>query len=283
MHREIIQIIKGQVTQDGAGVTLTRVFGSDHAKQLDPFLMLDEFGSNQPNDYLPGFPEHPHRGFEAIAYMLEGKMRHQDSLGNQGLLESGDVQWLTAGRGILHSEMPEQSEGKLQGFQLWVNLPKAEKMKPAAYQDIAAEKIPQHTIDGIHYKLIAGSVRLGGEVMQGAITGLPSQLSYLDIHFRQSATSHITLDEPLTTLLYAYQGGVTVGPQQSLDKGELAQLSNSGELVIKGEAGSRLLLLTGKPFDEPIFQHGPFVMNSPEEIHQAVEDYRNGKLTSTSG
>ena len=281
MSREIVGILTGRDTQDGAGLTLIRVFGGDQAKQLDPFLMLDEFGSDEPNDYLGGFPEHPHRGFEAISYMLDGKMRHQDSLGNQGLLQGGDVQWLTAGRGVLHSEMPEQTEGKLHGFQLWINLPKTEKMKPAAYRDIPASQIPQRTIDDIHYKLIAGGITLDEQSLQGAVMGLASQAVYLDIQFATAGASRITLDDGLTTLLYLYKGSATIGHQQQrLDKGELAQLTTEGELIIEASVDSRMLLLAGKPFNEPIFQHGPFVMNSPEEIHQAVEDYRAGTLTS---
>jgi redox-sensitive bicupin YhaK (pirin superfamily) len=281
MVREIIDIDTGRVAQDGAGVKLTRIFGGNKPRQYDPFLMLDEFGSNQPNDYLAGFPEHPHRGFEAVSYLLEGRMRHQDSLGNQGLLESGDVQWLTAGQGVIHSEMPEQKQGRLHGFQLWINLPKAEKMKPAAYRDIPAQQIPQHRIDGIDYKLIAGQITLNQQMLEGAVIGQSSQPVYLDIHFNQPATTQLTIDDGLTTLLYLFEGSVQVGNrQQDLNKGQLAQLTTDGDLVIKGQAGSRLILLAGKPLNEPVAQYGPFVMNTPEEIQQAIEDYRNGQLTT---
>ena len=280
MAREIKDIITGKASKDGAGVKLIRVFGGNQPHLYDPFLMLDEFGSDQPSDYIAGFPEHPHRGFEAVSYMLEGRMRHHDSLGNHGLLESGDVQWLTAGRGVIHSEMPEQQQGKLRGFQLWINLPKAEKMKPAAYRDIPSPKIPQRSINGISYKLIAGEITVEQESLQGAVVRPNNQPVYLDIHFQQAGTSRLKIADELTTLLYLYEGAVQVGRQQEpLHKGQLAQLTITGEVIIDGEAGSHLLLLAGEPLNEPIVQHGPFVMNTAEEIQQAIDDYRSGVLS----
>jgi len=280
MQREITKITPGRATADGAGVKLTRIFGGNQPRLFDPFLLLDEFGSDQASDYIAGFPEHPHRGFETVTYMLQGCIQHQDHLGNQGLLESGDIQWMTAGRGIIHSEMPQQQEGQLRGFQLWINLPKAEKMKPAAYRDIPSKQIPQYTHNGIHYKHIAGKFKLDEKLRQGAVVGLTSQALYLDLHFIETSQTQLTLPDNHTAMLYMYEGEANVGSKkQPLNKGELAQLSLQGTIAIHAEAGTKLLLLAGKPLNEPIVQHGPFVMNTAEEINQAIEDYRNGTLT----
>lgn len=281
MQREIIDIISGKPTSDGAGIKLTRVFSGKQAHKFDPFLMLDEFNSDDADDYIAGFPAHPHRGFEAVAYMLQGSMYHQDHLGNQGKLESGDVQWMTAGRGIIHSEMPQQEAGKLHGFQLWINLPKAEKMKPATYQDIPDSQIPCYTHGGVNYKLIAGEIELAGEWRHGAVTGLASQALYIDLHFSTIATAELSIPDGHTALLYLYQGEADIGAgRQLLEKGELAQLSHLGSLTLHATADTRILLLAGKPLKEPISQHGPFVMNTPEEVEQAISDYRDGTLTA---
>ncbi len=280
MSREITQIITGREASDGAGVKLTRVFGGHQPQQYDPFLLLDEFGSDQANDYIAGFPDHPHRGFETVTYMLEGCMLHQDHLGHEGLLKSGDVQWMTAGRGIIHSEMPQQQEGRLRGFQLWLNLPKLEKMKAAAYRDIPSSQIPIRDINGIRYKLIAGEQTINGEKIQGAITGLTTQPLYLDIHFLEKAETTLKIPDGHTTLLYLYEGSAAIGSlKHELKKGQMAQTGTEGKLIIDALPDSRLLVLAGKPLNEPIAQYGPFVMNTSQEINQAIEDYRNGKLT----
>lgn len=280
MAREIIEIIRGRTTSDGDGVKLTRIFGGRAPERFDPFLLLDEFGSDEARDYIGGFPEHPHRGFETITYMLEGKMRHGDHLGNEGLLDSGDVQWMTAGRGIIHSEMPQQKSGRLHGFQLWLNLPANEKMKPASYRDIKAGQLAQTHIDGVGYKVIAGEINLNGEALQGPISHPITQPLYLEVCFNEAKRINLAIPEGYTTLLYPYQGELSVGEeQQALASGELALLQNEGEVILNAEEGTSLIILAGKPLGEPIAQYGPFVMNTAEEIQQTIEDYRLGQLT----
>jgi len=282
MFRTINRVLTARPTSDGAGVKLSRVFGGEKTnKAFDPFLMLDEFASERASDYIGGFPSHPHRGFETVTYMLNGKMQHEDSLGNKGLLNGGDVQWMTAARGIIHSEMPQQHEGLMRGFQLWVNLPAKEKMKAPYYQDITATDIPEVETNGVYIKLIAGEVRLNGELVTGAITGLSTEPVYLDIHMKENSELNIPITDGHTALVYVYENEVGVGEGGSLIKAfDVASLSKKGEIKLMATAPAKLLVFAGKPIGEPIVQYGPFVMNTPQEIDQAIQDYRDGRFAS---
>lgn len=280
MNRKIQEIIQARPASDGAGVKLSRVFGGHKPQRFDPFLLLDEFGSEQASDYIAGFPSHPHRGFETVTYMLQGKMEHQDHLGHKGLLNDGDVQWMTAARGIIHSEMPRQTEGKMRGFQLWVNLPAAEKMKDPSYSDIPGSSIPDTSADGVYVKVIAGEVELFGEFLKGAVSGLATDPVYLDVHLESDKDFSVAIKDGHTSLIYVYEGSIVVNnAERSLQKGELAILSREGDIVVHSKEAARFLVLAGKPIGEPIAQYGPFVMNSPQEIEQAIQDYRDGILT----
>jgi redox-sensitive bicupin YhaK (pirin superfamily) len=277
--RSIEEVIEGQPTSDGDGVKLTRVIGGENLSRFDPFLMLDEFGSDKTADYIGGFPSHPHRGFETVTYMLDGSLEHKDHMGNIGKLDSGDVQWMNAGSGVIHSEMPQQEEGLMRGFQLWLNLPGAEKMKPPTYQDLKADSIPVYEIDEVKIKAIAGELVSGPVKLQGAVSGLTTDPAYLDIGFK--AGQSLTLDVPLgyTALVYVYEGSVSLaGSDYLLRKGRLARLSKEGLLGLNASVDSRVLVMTGKPIGEPVVQRGPFVMNKVEEIQQAIRDYNQGKL-----
>jgi redox-sensitive bicupin YhaK (pirin superfamily) len=277
--RSIEEVIEGQPTSDGDGVKLTRVIGGENLSRFDPFLMLDEFGSDKAADYIGGFPSHPHRGFETVTYMLDGSLEHKDHMGNIGKLDSGDVQWMNAGSGVIHSEMPQQEEGLMRGFQLWLNLPGAEKMKPPTYQDLKADSIPVYEIDEVKIKAIAGELVSGPVKLQGAVSGLTTDPAYLDIGFK--AGQSLTLDVPLgyTALVYVYEGSVSLaGSDYLLRKGRLARLSKEGLLGLNASVDSRVLVMTGKPIGEPVVQRGPFVMNKVEEIQQAIRDYNQGKL-----
>lgn len=279
--RELKNIIPSRETSDGAGVKLRRSLGSVRGLHLDPFLMLDEFFSDDPDDYIAGFPSHPHRGFETVTYMLDGRMQHKDHLGNTGDLGPGGVQWMTAGHGVIHSEMPQQSEGRMRGFQLWVNLPASEKMKPAAYRDIPAGEIPETEFPGGRARVIAG--RFNG--VAGPINPNPGDLStdpsYFDIHLDAGAQVGIPVTAGYNAFLYPYDGQVEVGEaRKPLANRSLGTLGDGENVIVRaGEADARLLLLAGKPLNEPIVQYGPFVMNTREEIEQAVNDYQSGRLT----
>ncbi|HJU27169.1 MAG TPA: pirin family protein, partial [Rhodanobacteraceae bacterium] len=261
---------------DGAGVKLSRIIGQRALETLDPFLMLDEFGSDSATDYIAGFPDHPHRGFETVTYMLDGRMRHRDNAGNEGLLESGSVQWMTAGRGIVHSEMPEQDHGLMRGFQLWVNLPAADKMTAPRYQDIAPERIPVvEPGDGVRVRVVAGEA-FGA---RGPISGIATEPVYLDVALQAGARISVPLPENHNTFAYVFEGeGVRLGGIQ-LARGELAVLSpgTSVELAAGGKA-SRILVVAGKPLNEPVAKYGPFVMNTPEQIVQAIRDFQSGNF-----
>jgi len=280
-RRKIEEVLVAQSASDGDGVRLKRVFGGGNLARFDPFLMLDEFGSNDPSDYIGGFPSHPHRGFETVTYMLEGHMEHRDHMGNVGQLMAGDVQWMKAGSGVIHSEMPKQVEGRMRGFQLWVNLPASEKMTPASYTELAAASIPQYEIDGIHVKAIAGGLTLNGVSVSGPIAGLATEPGYLDIAVGPAQALLVDVPEGHTALVYVYEGALQIGSDSySIKAGSLARLSLTGELVIETDADTRLLVISGKPIGEPIVQRGPFVMNTADEIHQAIRDYTDGKLVA---
>jgi len=284
-NRSVARIIPAQATSDGAGVKLKRSLGQSQAARHDPFLMLDEFFSDEPADYLAGFPSHPHRGFETVTYMLDGHMLHEDHLGNKGHLKDGGVQWMTAGRGVIHSEMPQQDAGRMRGFQLWINLPAAEKMRPAHYEDIPAAEIPHHLFgSGGEAILIAGRCQLNGESVRGYINGLDGQnLStdplYIDLRLKAGQSSHITLPTAHNAFVYVYEGEAQIG-EQVIPSTSSALLSQGEELSITASGDTRLLLLAARPIGEAIVQYGPFVMNTSDEIEQAMRDYRDGVLTS---
>lgn len=276
--RTIDRIISGMPTNDGAGVSLTRIIGQPSLSDLDPFLLLDEFRSDEASDYIGGFPEHPHRGFETVTYMLAGRMRHGDNQGNTGLLRPGSVQWMTAGRGILHSEMPEQEDGLMWGFQLWVNLPAKDKMTEPRYQDVPPDTIKDVVRpDGVRVKVIAGDV--GG--VAGAVSAAATEPTYLDIMLPKGTELKQPLPSGHTAFVYVFEGAATIGDTPAdgcVERGQLAVLSK-GETVIMsnhGTAESRLLLVAGRPLNEPIARHGPFVMNTDGEIRQAIDDFRAG-------
>jgi quercetin 2,3-dioxygenase len=280
--RQVNQIIPGTSTSDGAGVKLLRSLGARQNLRLDPFLMLDEFGSDEASDYIAGFPPHPHRGFETVTYMLEGHMLHEDHMGNKGHLRSGDVQWMTAAHGIIHSEMPQQQQGRMHGFQLWINLPAREKMKPASYRDIPSSKIPVTTLsNGTTVKIIAGEFNNGHDVLAGPVQGLATQALYLDVHLPAGQTFTQTTPATHNALLYVYQGNVRVGDgaQTTEVTAHAAVLLNAGDQIfVTADAGARFLLLAAQPLNEPVVQYGPFVMNTREEIETAILDYQSGRL-----
>ena len=277
--RSLKSIIDSVAASDGAGVKLRRSLGRAEGLRHDPFLMLDEFFSDNPEDYLAGFPAHPHRGFETVTYMLDGRMRHEDSEGNRGDLGPGDVQWMTAARGIIHSEMPQQTAGRMRGFQLWLNLPAAEKMRPAEYRDIPAAAIPVVELPGGgSIKVIAGAF---GET-QGPIGGRTTLPLFLDLRLPAGASVDIPVPPGHNAFLYAYDGQASVGTDRQLLPHRAAGLLSDGDAVTvtAGPAGGNALLLAGKPLREPVVQYGPFVMNTREEIERAVMDYQRGQLVA---
>ena len=280
--RNVVSIQTGQPTSDGAGVKLTRVFGGAGIEAFDPFLMLDEFGSDKPDDYIAGFPPHPHRGFETVTYMLEGRMRHEDHMGNVGLLQGGGVQWMTAARGVIHSEMPEQEEGVMRGFQLWLNLPGKSKMGAASYDDIQPERIPRVTTQqGVDVVVIAGQFDDGQLQQAGVVQRPDTEPQYFDIHLPAGAHISPRVPDGHRVLLYVYEGELQIaGHAQGVGKGRLARLSDTGDITLSSTSGARVLLIAGKPLNEPVVQYGPFVMNTREEIEQALRDFRNDALTA---
>ncbi len=280
----VTQVVQGLPTSDGAGVKLRRVIGTERLPDLDPFLMLDEFGTDRAEDYIAGFPDHPHRGFETVTYMLDGRMRHRDNHGNEGLLVPGAVQWMTAGRGLVHSEMPEQQEGRMRGFQLWVNLPAALKMSAPRYQEFAPESVPTvQPDDGVRVKVIAGELsdrdgtRVRGPIEQPATSPL-----YLDINLDAAAAWACDLTEGHNAFVYVYEGAAKIGDGDSarrLDSQTLGVLGGGSRLQLRAEAkATRLILVAGRPLREPVARHGPFVMNTREEVMQAFVDYREGRF-----
>ncbi|MEY4419532.1 MAG: hypothetical protein RLZZ498_128 [Pseudomonadota bacterium] len=279
--RSVERLVQGQDTQDGAGVRLTRVLSHDLQERLDPFLMLDAFGSDNPGDYIAGFPNHPHRGFETVTYMIAGRMRHKDSGGHEGLLQNGGVQWMTAGRGLTHSEMPEQEEGVMEGFQLWLNLPAKNKMCEPWYRDIQSDDIPEvTTAKGVLVRVIAGHSHGTDGAMQRDHT-LPF---YLDLHFPADADVVFEQALPRThnAFVYVYRGGLEVlhgGQATEVPIKRMAILNNDGDTVVmRAKPNTRAILIAGQPLNEPIAQYGPFVMNTREELVQAVDDFRAGLM-----
>jgi len=271
--REVGRVVRGRAASDGAGVKLNRVIGGPDLPQLDPFLLLDEFRSDDAADYLAGFPEHPHRGFETVTYMLAGRMRHRDNQGNTGLLGPGSVQWMTAGRGIVHSEMPEQENGLMQGFQLWVNLPAKDKMTAPRYQDIEPGRIPEVESTGARVRVIAGSYRgVRGPVQAEATAPL-----YLDV-FLEDGGFEAAVPVEHNAFVYVYEGSLEVAGR-AVTRGELAVLRGGDTVAARaGAAGARFILVAGRPLKEPVARYGPFVMNRPEEIQQAMRDFTEGRL-----
>lgn len=281
MERTILNTIRAVDTSDGAGVRLKRALGSNPAVRLDPFLMLDAFSSDNPDDYVAGFPAHPHRGFETVTYLVEGRMRHRDHLGNEGDLKQGGVQWMTAGRGIIHEEMPQQQDGLLRGFQLWINLPAAEKMKPAGYRDIADAEMPRLDLpSGGQIKAIAGEVTIGNDELVAPVHGSSVDPLYLDVTLRPGEQITVPLNAGYNAFLYLFDGQVSVAGE-TVQADHMATLTDGDNVALEGgRRGARLLLLAGKPIGEPIAQYGPFVMNTQDEINQALRDYRDGTLTA---
>jgi redox-sensitive bicupin YhaK (pirin superfamily) len=275
-ERRVAWTGRGMAASDGAGVKLTRVIGQPALPDLDPFLMLDEFGSDDPQAYIAGFPDHPHRGFETVTYMLAGRMRHRDNKGNEGLLTAGSVQWMTAGRGIVHSEMPEQEEGLMQGFQLWLNLPARDKMTAPRYQDIPPDRIPLAApAPGVEAKVIAGELfGAKGPVEAGA-----TEPFYADVRLAAGAAVEAALPEGHNAFVYVYEGAAEVGqPAQVLERGTIAVLTPGAGVRLASAAGVRLILVAGKPLREPVAKYGPFVMNTENELRQAFADFQAGRF-----
>lgn len=278
--RGVERLVRGVATSDGAGVRLTRVLTHDLQRRLDPFLMLDAFRNENPDDYMGGFPDHPHRGFETVTYMLAGRMRHHDSAGNAGLLGPGCVQWMVAGSGLIHSELPEQEEGLMEGFQLWLNLPAKDKMIAPSYRDIPTETIPEYTTqDGVRVRVIAGE---SGEVA-GAVQRPNTEPLYLDAHLPAGSRFVQAVPSGHNAFVFVYRGAVTIAGTPVADR-HMAILANDGAAAVALEAAqdARVLLIAGRPLNEPIAQYGPFVMNSSAQIEQTLRDYRDGKFEATS-
>jgi len=272
--RSVTKKLRSIAVSDGAGVNLLRSIGTPGLLNLDPFLLLDEFRSDNPDDYIAGFPPHPHRGFETVTYMKAGRMKHEDSTGRTGQLISGGVQWMTAGSGIIHSESPEQEEGLMWGFQLWVNLPARDKMQSPGYQEFRPEEIPYVEQDGMKVNVIAGEYAS----TVGAVNGISTSPVYLDIQLPGHGTFTTQLPESHTAFLYPYEGEIKVS-DQVIGQSELALLDKGNLVAVESmEKGAGFLLIAGKPLDEPIVRHGPFVMNTQEEIHQAIRDMQEGTL-----
>lgn len=272
---QIARLVRGQETSDGAGVRMTRVIGTHQLLQLDPFLLLDDFRSDNPDDYIGGFPPHPHRGFETVTYLLAGKLEHKDNAGHAGVLKAGGVQWMTAGRGVVHSEMPMQENGLLAGFQLWVNLPAADKMTAPRYQEFDAELIPHEEREqGALIRVIAGETSRG---TSGPVKDLNTPVSYFDISLPAGSRFAERLSDEYNAFIYVVEGEVLIG-EQAVSSLSLAQLAEGDEVEIEARQDSRLLLIAGRPLHEPIARRGPFVMNNEAQLRQAFEDYQAGRF-----
>jgi hypothetical protein len=275
--RTIRQRVSAFEVTEGAGVTVHRSIGTPALKNLDPFLMLDHFGSDDPDEYIAGFPDHPHRGFITLTYMLDGHMEHRDSMGNRGDLKAGGAQWMKAASGVIHSEMPKQTNGLMRGFQLWINLPAREKMSDPAYQEFSAAAIPEVAQDGARVRVLGGE--FGGS--RGVIDDPVTDVLYLDVALAAGAGFELPLDDARNAFVYVFEGSARLAGE-ALTQHTLAVLGSGDTVEIAaGEAGARFILVAGRPLGEPVVQYGPFVMNSREEIEQAVADYRDGRLVRT--
>ena len=288
-ERSVERIVTAQRTTDGAGVRLNRALGGGALSMLDPFLLLDEFQSDDPNDYIAGFPDHPHRGFETVTYMIDGAMEHKDSVGNRGRLVAGSAQWMTAGHGIVHSEMPKQERGLMWGFQLWVNLPRARKLIKPRYQDIAPARIPESTLEGARTRVIAGNA-FG---MTGPVSGIDVEPLFLDVTVTKGVRFTTALPAGHNAFVFVTDGAVRLGDAsvsasarpREVRRGQLAVLARDGERLTAtcdAESG-RMLVLAGRPLNEPVARRGPFVMSTDDELRQAYDDYRTGRLTELGG
>ena len=278
--RSVERLVQGRPTSDGAGVKLTRVLTQSLQRRLDPFLMLDAFRNDNPQDYIGGFPNHPHRGFETITYMIAGRMRHHDSVGNEGLLGPGGAQWMTTGSGLIHSELPEQEDGLMEGFQLWLNLPAKSKMVAPSYRDIPSDAIPEFTsADGVRVRVLAGS----SHAVAGAVQRPDTEPLYLDVHLPAGSRFVQPIPAGHNAFTYTYRGEVRVGETEVPDR-HMALLANDGAdgLCIEAIEDARCLIIAGQPINEPIAQHGPFVMNTTEQLNQAVRDYQAGLFDSAT-
>lgn len=279
MQRKLARLVKGMPATDGAGVELTRVIGQPTLDMLDPFLLLDAFRSSNPDDYIAGFPPHPHRGFETVTYLLNGKMRHQDNAGHEGVIEPGGIQWMTAGRGIIHSEMPEQENGLLEGFQLWVNLPAKHKMDAPAYQEFSVSEIPLEKRDGASIRVLCGITSQG---TRGPVVQPLTEPMYLDVIIDPGQKFEEPIDPDHNAFLFAIEGKTEItdqqGKAQKVTRDWLAILGPGDHVALRANPGqsSRLLLISGKPLNEPVARGGPFVMTTPDEVHQAIHDYQRG-------
>ena len=275
--RSVERLVTGRPTSDGAGVKLTRVLTQALQRRLDPFLMLDAFGSDNPDDYIAGFPDHPHRGFETVTYMIAGRLQHRDSAGHQGLLENGGVQWMTAGRGVIHSEIPQQEAGVMEGFQLWLNLPASDKMSEPWYRDFAAAELPRFATDaGVAVTVIAGA----SHGVSGAVTREATAPLYLDLHLPAGTRFGQPLPAGHNAFVYVYRGNARIAGT-ALPTNRMAILANEAAadgVVIEADDEARALLVAGRPLNEAIAQYGPFVMNTEQEIYQALNDFRDGRL-----
>ena len=272
--RHIRQLVPAFEVTEGAGVTVHRSIGTPALKNLDPFLMLDHFGSDNPDEYIAGFPEHPHRGFITFTYMLDGHMEHRDSMGNRGDLKAGGVQWMKAASGVIHSEMPQQTDGLMRGFQLWINLPARDKMSDPAYQEFSSAAIPEVALDAGRVRVLAGE--FGG--VRGVIEDPATDVLYLDVSLAAAARFSLPLSETHNAFVYVFEGAARLAGQE-LQTQSLAVLGAGDAVEIAaGEAGARFILVAGRPIGEPVVQYGPFVMNTREEIEQAFADYRDDRL-----
>lgn len=275
--RKVSRVILSQVASDGAGVKLRRSIGGGQISELDPFLLLDNFGTENPDDYIAGFPSHPHRGFETVTYMIDGQMRHKDSTGAEGVLGPGSVQWMTAGRGIVHSEMPEQKEGRMSGFQLWVNLPAKDKMCVPRYQNIDPEDVPTVDLGRVTLRVLAGEVRGPNGPVAGPVSGVATDPVYIDVALEAGGSFEQPITEGHTAFVYVFDGDVDVSGKE-VTQHHLAILSDGDRVRLSSEHGGRAILVAGRPLGEPVARYGPFVMNSFDEIQQAVRDFQTGNF-----
>lgn len=273
-QRTLRQLVRANAVSEGAGVTVHRTIGTSALRHLDPFLMLDHFGSDNPSEYIAGFPDHPHRGFVTLTYMLDGHMLHQDSMGNRGDLRAGGAQWMKAASGVIHSEMPQQTEGLMQGFQLWINLPAREKMSDPGYQEFSPEAIPEAALDGARVKVLCGEY----DGVKGPIQDSNTRVLYLDAILPPDGRFRQMVEADFTAFAYVYEGDARLG-ERVLPRHFLAVLGAGDEVALQaGAAGARLIVVAGLPLKEPVVQYGPFVMNTQEEIEEALRDYRDGRL-----